>query len=63
MLSFRNAGGWAMDAPTPANLREQAARCRRLADDIADELAQRALLKMAEEYEARAADADRPEKP
>jgi hypothetical protein len=52
-----------MTGATPAYLREQAERCRRLADDIADERAKRDLLKMAEEYEAQAADAERAEKP
>lgn len=35
-------------------LRDQAQRCRRLADSIADERARETLLALAEEYETRA---------
>ena len=41
-------------------LREQAARCRRLARNICDREAQRVLLEMAEEYENEATAAESP---
>ena len=39
---------------SPAYYREQAQRCRRLAEDIADDNARTTLLELAEEYEHRA---------
>jgi hypothetical protein len=39
----------------PAYLRDQARRCRRLADDVADEKVRTTLLALALEYEKRAA--------
>lgn len=45
----------AMDEPvTPATLREQAAKCRRLSREIDDPRTSDALLAMADDYEARA---------
>ena len=43
------------DSPDAAYLREQAARCRRLADSVTDQAARVTLRAMANEYEARAA--------
>lgn len=40
---------------TPEYLRDQAGRCRRLAEDIADDRARTTLLALADEYEHRAA--------
>jgi hypothetical protein len=42
-----------------AFLREQAARCRRLARQVADDRARTILAEMADEYEARAAKAEK----
>jgi hypothetical protein len=39
-------------------LREQAARCRRLAQQVTDDQARKALAELADEYEARAAEAE-----
>jgi hypothetical protein len=48
-----------MPEASSAYFREQAARCRRLAGDIVDDRAQRELLDLAKEYEARAAELER----
>ena len=50
-----------MNSVDAANLREQAAHSRRLADMIGDERASRALIELAEEYEAKAAAARKEE--
>jgi hypothetical protein len=50
-----------MNSADAANLREQAAHSRRLADMIGDERASRALTELAEEYEAKAAAAAKAE--
>lgn len=44
-----------MEEPvTPTYLREQAAKCRRLAKDVADERTATSLRSMADDYEVRA---------
>ena len=51
----------AMEEPvTPATLREQAAKCRRLSREIDDTRTRDVLLAMADDYEARAVMLDNP---
>jgi hypothetical protein len=46
-----------------AFLREQAARCRRLAQQVTDDQAHTILAELADEYEARAVEAEKPSTP
>jgi PAS domain-containing protein len=48
------------DGRQAASLRAQAEKCRRHARTINDERAERALMKLADEYDAKAAELDRP---
>jgi hypothetical protein len=50
---------WPMVEAGLAFLREQAARCCRLAQQVTDDLVRAVLVELADEYEARAAEAEK----
>jgi hypothetical protein len=50
---------WPMADAGSAFLLEQAARCRRLAQQVTDDRVHKILAEMADEYEARAAEAEK----